>query len=189
MGCRRGLRRRAPCWCCRGGNEAWAAHRAGRYHETLRAAQAAVKAAEALDDLALTAQAKYVEGDALNMLGDDGGALARFTWLLNLVEGERSHDGLEGLEDLLLNTYSVWVECAPFLPEIKVEDLFAVLERGEAYARRSGQPGGRARLLLRRAGLLGRLGRFEDGVPVAEEALVIKKRHPAAAGVTVASHR
>jgi tetratricopeptide (TPR) repeat protein len=160
-----------------------------RYQEALRAAGSALEAAQGLDDVALTARVTAVEGHALKMPGDFGGALARFTWLLNLVEGERSGPGLEGLEGVLLASYSDWVECASYLPDIKVDDLFAVLDRGEAYARRSGQPGGRARLLYQRSALLERVGRFDQGVPVAEEALAIRERYPAAQGVTLANHR
>ena len=82
-----------------------------------------------------------------------------------------------------------WVECGRFLPEVPMTGLFAVLDQGEAWLRGTGRGGWRAGLCLQRAKVLDELGRLQEAVGFAEEALALEERQPNAPGFTLATYR
>jgi tetratricopeptide (TPR) repeat protein len=74
-------------------------------------------------------------------------------------------------------------------PDPSICKLFAELDAGEAYLRAVGRNGWRAGLLHNRATVLQALGRPEEAVPCAEEAVALKERNPDAPGYTLATYR
>jgi len=164
---------------------------ADRYAEMLRAAESAVDAARAAGALDLEIRSVCLEASALSALGDKATALQRYTWILTIAADQQYREEL-ARHDVTWHVavaYMDWVECARFLPEIPAAELFRVIDAGEAYLRGVGKAGWRAGLLSARASVLETLGRRDEAVAPAEEALALKLRHRRAPGYTLATYR
>jgi hypothetical protein len=113
-----------------------------RFAEALRAAEKAVEGARGLGDLGLEVKAIRQEADALRMLGDDGAALARLSWILGIAGDpvRRSEVEQSGVTWEIASAYWTWVNAARFRTEVPTQRLFAVLDAGEAYVRSIGRP-------------------------------------------------
>jgi tetratricopeptide (TPR) repeat protein len=162
-----------------------------RYAEMLRAAESAVQATRAMGDLGLEIRATWLEATAHQMLGDDAAALQRLTWILTVAADPCRRDALaqSDVTENIARAHMDWVEAARFLPEIPATELLGVLEAGETYLRAVGEPEWRAGLLLQRADVLETLGRRDEAMISAEEALALELRHPEAPGYTLATYR
>jgi len=172
-------------------DEAWNAHRAGRYPQAVAAANRAVQAAERLDDPVLLVRALRVEADALRQMGDPAAALARYTRILGLAEDRGTSGRLDdqrAAQAVALAHWN-WVGCARYLTGIPVRELFAVLNAGERWLAATGHRDWRAALLLQRAMVHKHLGEHEAAVAAAEEALAVALQHPDAPGYTLGTFR
>jgi len=172
-------------------DEAWNAHRAGRYEQAVAAASRAAQAAGPLDDPVLLVRALRVEGEALRQMGDPAAALARYTRILGLAEDRGTSGRLDDgrAAEAVAVAHWNWVACARFLTGIPVRELFAVLDAGERWLAATGHRDWRAALLLQRAIVHERLGEQEAAVGAAEEALAVALQHPDAPGYTLGSFR
>lgn len=171
--------------------EGWRLYGEGRYAEALLAREKAVEGARELGDLGLEMQAISEEADALSMLGDQAAALSRYTWILSLSTDPSRRAEVEkaGVTWQIATAHLQWVECARFLDKVPVEQLFGVLDAGDAYLRAIGHPGWRSGLLKQRANVLQFLGRLEEAIGAAEEGLSLKLRDGSGPGATLATHR
>jgi tetratricopeptide (TPR) repeat protein len=172
-------------------DEAWSAHRAGRYQQALAAAGRAVEAAGALDDLVLLVRALQAQGAALQQTGDYAAALARYTRILGLAEDRATSSRLDHLQaaEAIADAYWGWVESARYVSGIPVRDLFGVLDAADRWLTATGHRDWRAGTLLQRALTHGWLGEGEAAVTAAEEALAVATQHPDAPGYTLNSYR
>ncbi len=166
-------------------------YREGRYAEALRAWEKAVEGARELGDLGLEMKAVSWEANALSMLGDRAAALSRCTWILGISTDPSRRVEVEktGVTWQIADAHRAWVVCARFLDKVPVEQLFGVLDAGEAYVRAIGHPGWRSGLLWERASVLRSLGRLGEAIGAAEEGLSLMLRDGSGPGVTLATHR
>jgi hypothetical protein len=140
-----------------------------RNTEALRAAEKAVEGARMLGELELEIKATREEAGALSMLGQSGAALARLSWILGIAgdPARRAEVEQAGVEWQVADAYVSWVEAARYLTEVPTQQLFAVLDAGDAYLRGIGRPGWRAGLVHQRARILANLGRIEESIGAA----------------------
>lgn len=171
--------------------EAKALSRDGQYTDALRAAERAASAAQELGELGLEIRAVLEEADAHRVLGDKGTSVARFTWVLAMVEDRTLWSELEraGVTPQITRAYMDWVDSALFVPEIPSAQIFDVLAAGEGYVQAIGRPEWRSGILYSRSLALRAEGRSEEAVAPAKEAVVLKQRHPDAPGYPLATYR
>lgn len=162
-----------------------------RYAEALRAAEKAREGAQREEEIGLEVRATMLEAEALKMLGRDGNALARYSWILGVAEdpAHRSVVAEESVAFDVVTAFSSWADCATRLPQMQVDQLFAVLDAGERFARAIGKPTWRAGLLHMRAKLMQALGQSSEAIPFAEEGLALKLRDRTAPGATLGGYR
>jgi tetratricopeptide (TPR) repeat protein len=141
--------------------------------------------------LDLEIRAVSLEAGASRMLGDYATALQRLTWILTVAADPHRREDLARRDVTwqIANAHMDWVACARFLPEIPAVELFRVLDAGEAYLRAVGKPEWRAELLSERAQVLDTLGRREEAIAPAEEALALALRNPDAPVYTLGTYR
>ncbi|MCB9762063.1 MAG: hypothetical protein H6741_00185 [Alphaproteobacteria bacterium] len=160
-------------------------HAEGRAFERARLAGRALDAARADPALlTLQLQAAARRADALWRLGQADAALAHDTWLLDLSRRPHAWSTLReaGPSIILLQATLRWVSCARELPPIALEDLFGVLDAGEARLRETGRLAWRDSLDASRAALLLQLGRPEEALGPSTRALALRSRHPKSPG-------
>jgi tetratricopeptide (TPR) repeat protein len=160
-----------------------------RYSAALAAADAAVQAAEQLDDPALLVRGLVEEADALHMSGDRLGALARYTRVLGLAEDPATRDRLDhpAATRALARAHMDRVECARFVTGIGARELFGVLDAAESWLSAIGHSDWRAGILRLRALTHQRLGELDAAIATAQEALAVYQ--PDAPGYTLAAYR
>jgi tetratricopeptide (TPR) repeat protein len=170
-------------------DQAWDAYSQDRYGTARAAAARAVQAAQQLDDPVLLVRALSAEASALDMLGDDAAALARYTQILGLAEDPATRGRLEDPDAAwaVADAHMSWVEAARFAGGVPVRALFGVLDAGENYLQAIGRPQWRAGLLLQRALTHQRLEEWDEAVAYAEEALALYQ--DGGPGYTRAAHR
>ena len=78
---------------------------------------------------------------------------------------------------------------ARLMKDVSTEGLLTVLAEGEAYVRSIGRPGWRAGLLQQKARVLNNLGRRDEAIGVAEEALSLELRDGGGPGSRLPCHR
>ena len=163
----------------------------GRYADALRAAEKAREGATPRGDIGLEVRAVGLEAEALRMLGRDGDALSRYSWILAVAEDPVHARGMaeERVASAVVTAFSAWTNSAIFLPAIQVDRLFEVLDAGERFVRGIGKPTWRAGLLHMRATVLQQLGRVNEAIGFAEEGLALELRDRAAPGVTLGTRR
>jgi tetratricopeptide (TPR) repeat protein len=173
--------------------EAWARYHDDRYAEALWAADRAAAIAaggDASEPLgAITAAAAPADSDAtdvgirirvaevsaaaLRMQGDPGAALVRCTLILSLAQDPAYADAIADVTRSIANGYLMWVECARALPAISTARLLEVLDAADAWLRAVGRPQWRSGLCSQRAQVLAQIGRADEAVDHAEEALAL----------------
>jgi len=172
-------------------NEAWAAHREGRYQHAAAAAARAVSAGEQLDDPVLLVRALEAEAAALRLTGDYTAALARYTRLLGLAEDPATASRLDhpSAARAVADAHWEWVVCARFLTGIPVRELFGVLDAADRWLVATGHSDWRAAILSERASIYQSLGETDAAIAAAQEALALAVQHPDAPGYTLGAYR
>ncbi|HTY08537.1 MAG TPA: tetratricopeptide repeat protein, partial [Candidatus Edwardsbacteria bacterium] len=170
-------------------DQAWDAYGQDRYGTARAAAARAVQAAQMLDDPALLVQALSAEASALDMLGDNTAALARYTQILGLAEDPATRGRLDdpAAAEAVVDAHMSWVDSARLAGGVPVRALFGVLDAGENYLQATGRPQWRAGLMMQRALTHQRLGELDEAVAFAEEALALYQDEGPA--YTRATHR
>jgi tetratricopeptide (TPR) repeat protein len=146
-----------------------------------------VEAAGQLDDPVLLVRALEAEASALQLMGDDAAALARYTRILGLAEDPASSGRLDHplAAEAVADAYWSWVACARFVTGIPVQELYRVLDAAERWLAATGHRDWRAGILNERALTHRRLGKLDAAVAAAEEALALKIQYPDAPGYTL----
>jgi len=172
-------------------DEAWAAHREGRYQHAATAAARAAAAGVQLDDPVLLVRALSAESAALRQMGDHTAALAGYTRILGLAEDPATTGRLDrpSAAEAVADAHWGWVACARFLTGIPVRELFGVLDAADRWLAATGHKDWRAAVLSERASVYRSLGEMDAAIAAAEEALALKIQHPDAPGYTLGGHR
>jgi tetratricopeptide (TPR) repeat protein len=172
-------------------DEAWSAHRQGRYQAAVAAADRAMEAAERLDDPVLLVRALWVEADSMKLMGNHPAALAQYTRILGLAEDPATRGRLDEprAAEAVAVAHWNWVECARFVTGIPVRELFGVLEAAERWLAATGHLHWRASVLAQRSQVHFSLRETDAAVAAAEEALAAKIQRPDAPGYILATYR
>lgn len=163
----------------------------GRFADALHTAEKASAGAQRLGDVGLQVRAARLEAGALELLGRHGDALTRYSWILGIAENPAHRAALAGdnVAQAVVTAFMSWSNCALYLPAMRVDQLFQVLDAGERFTRAIGKPTWRAGLLQMRAKVLQNLGRVEEAIGFAEEGLALELRDRHTPGPTLGTHR
>lgn len=171
--------------------QAWHLQESGQYGRALDTAGVAREAARQVADLGAEIRAAGIIAISLQLGGDHGAAYAQYTEILGVSRDPAREAAIEqaDVQKVLTMAYIRSVDTALYLPDIAVAPLMDVLDAGDAYVRTIGKPEWRAGLLLKRARVLEALGRLDEALIAAEEALQLEIEHGSAPGATLAAHR
>ncbi len=172
-------------------HQAWHLQESGQYGRALDTARTAREAARQVADPGAEIRAAGIIAICLQLGGDHGAAYAQYTEILGVSRDPARESAVEqaDVQKVITMAYIRSVDTALYLPDVPVAPLMEVLDAGDAYVRTIGKPEWRAGLLLKRARVLDELGRLDEALTAAEEALQLEIEHGSAPGATLAAHR